>query len=44
VLLEHWAAFVLSQQVAVVVAARTVRIGDHTYVVSADFLSPGIFM
>jgi hypothetical protein len=41
-LLAHWAALVLSQQVAVVVAARTVLIGDHTYVAKDGRRMPGV--
>jgi hypothetical protein len=31
-LVDHWTAFVLSQQVTVIMVARTVLIADHTYV------------
>lgn len=41
-LIEHWGAFVLSQQVAVVMAARTVLIADHTYVAKDGRRMPGV--
>jgi hypothetical protein len=41
-LVEHWAAFVLSQQEAVVVAARTVLSADHTYVAKDGRRMPGV--
>jgi hypothetical protein len=41
-LLHHWVAFVLSQQVAVVMASRLVVIGDHTYVAKDGRRMPGV--
>jgi hypothetical protein len=41
-LVGHWGAFVLSQQVAVVMAARTVLIADHTYVAKDGRRMPGV--
>jgi hypothetical protein len=41
-LLHHWVAFVLSQQVAVVMASRLVAIGDHTYIAKDGRRMPGV--
>lgn len=41
-LVHHWVAFVLSQQVAVVMASRLVVIADHTYVAKDGRRMPGV--
>jgi hypothetical protein len=41
-LIHHWGAFVLSQHVAVVMTARLVVIGDHTYVAKDGRRMPGV--
>jgi hypothetical protein len=41
-LVHHWVAFVLSQHVAVVMTARLVVIGDHTYVAKDGRRMPGV--
>src|SRR5437899_8906937 len=41
-LVERWSAFVLSQQIAILVATRTVLIGDHTYVAKDGRRMPGV--
>jgi hypothetical protein len=41
-LTHHWVAFVLSQQVAVIMASRGVVIADHTYVAKDGRRMPGV--
>lgn len=41
-LVDRWSAFVLSQQIAILVATRTVLIGDHTYVAKDGRRMPGV--
>jgi hypothetical protein len=40
--LTHWTTFVVSQQMAVVIAPRLVLIGDHTYVAKDGHRMPGV--